>query len=194
MGSGIDDWVYWHFFTITVDYKCSHIEFLLNNVWLTNLSVISNWSLLLLWFLYTPWIESESYVTTDGQPASLSWKKAPIWGLRSDLCYVWQLRVCWFGAPSLTRGRVCPLRLLLALASAVIFGSESRGTRDHILLSQIRDFPFRRLLRLTGLQWRYSTPPPHGLTAAGPRYITSTRTAKRTPLPTVSTLLCGHVA
>jgi hypothetical protein len=25
--------------------------------------------------------ESESYVTTDGQSASLSWKKAPIWGL-----------------------------------------------------------------------------------------------------------------
>jgi hypothetical protein len=26
-----------------------------------------------------------SYVTTDGQPASLSWSKAPIWGLRPDL-------------------------------------------------------------------------------------------------------------
>jgi hypothetical protein len=32
-------------------------------------------------------IESESYVTTDGQPASLSWNKAPIWGLRPDLDY-----------------------------------------------------------------------------------------------------------
>jgi hypothetical protein len=31
--------------------------------------------------------ESESYVTTDGQPASLSWNKAPIWGLRPDLDY-----------------------------------------------------------------------------------------------------------
>jgi hypothetical protein len=29
--------------------------------------------------------ESESYVTTDGQPASLSWNKAPVWGLRPDL-------------------------------------------------------------------------------------------------------------
>jgi hypothetical protein len=28
--------------------------------------------------------ESESYVKTDGQSASLSWNKAPIWGLRSD--------------------------------------------------------------------------------------------------------------
>jgi hypothetical protein len=31
--------------------------------------------------------ESESYVTTDGQPASLSWNKAPFWGLRPDLDY-----------------------------------------------------------------------------------------------------------
>jgi hypothetical protein len=29
----------------------------------------------------------ESYVTTDGQPASLSWNKALIWGLRPDLYY-----------------------------------------------------------------------------------------------------------
>jgi hypothetical protein len=53
-----------------------------------------------------------------------------------------QLRVCWCGALSLTRGQVCRLQLLLALASAVILGSESLETRDHILLSQIRDFPF----------------------------------------------------
>jgi hypothetical protein len=43
-------------------------------------------------------------------------------------------------------------------ASAVIFGSQSRRTRDHtrILLFQTRDFPSRRLLRHAGLQWRYS--------------------------------------
>jgi hypothetical protein len=29
----------------------------------------------------------ESYVTTDGQSASLSWNKVPIWGLRPDFCY-----------------------------------------------------------------------------------------------------------
>jgi hypothetical protein len=52
-----------------------------------------------------------------------------------------QLRVCWCGAPSLTRGRICRLQLLLALASAVILGSESRWTHDHILLSQVRDSP-----------------------------------------------------
>jgi hypothetical protein len=39
------------------------------------------------------------------------------------------------------RGWVCRLQLLLALASAVILRSESRGTHDHILLSQIRNSP-----------------------------------------------------
>jgi hypothetical protein len=82
--------------------------------------------------------------TTGGQSASLSWNKAPIWGLRPDFYYS---QSCGFVdvGHSLTRGRVCHLQLLLSVASAVIFGSESRGTRDHILLSQIRDFPFRRL-------------------------------------------------
>jgi hypothetical protein len=37
MGSGFDDWVYWHFFTITVNHKSSHIELLLNSVSLMNL-------------------------------------------------------------------------------------------------------------------------------------------------------------
>jgi hypothetical protein len=49
-----------------------------------------------------------------------------------------QLRVCCCGVLSLKRGRICRLQLLLVLASAVILGSESRGTRDHILLSPIR--------------------------------------------------------
>jgi hypothetical protein len=53
-----------------------------------------------------------------------------------------RLRVCWFGALSLMRGRVCRLQLLLALASAVILESESCGTHDHILVSQIRDFSY----------------------------------------------------
>jgi hypothetical protein len=35
MGSGFDDLVYWHFFTITISYNSSHIELLLD-VYLTN--------------------------------------------------------------------------------------------------------------------------------------------------------------
>jgi hypothetical protein len=42
---------------------------------------------------------------------------------------------------SLTRGRVGHSQLLLVLASAVIFKSESRGIHDHILRSQILDSP-----------------------------------------------------
>jgi hypothetical protein len=96
-------------------------------------------------YLTPPESESESYVTTDGQSASLSWNKSPIWDLRPDFYYC------------LMRGWVCRLQLVLALPSAVILGFESRGTRDHILLSLIRDFPFRRFLRLAGLRWRYSS-------------------------------------
>jgi hypothetical protein len=58
------------------------------------------------------------------------------------LITVRHLRVCWCGAFSLMRGRICRLQLLLDLASSGIVGSESLGTRDHILLSQIRDFLF----------------------------------------------------
>jgi hypothetical protein len=73
------------------------------------------------------------------------------------------LRGCWCRALSLKRGRVCHLQLLLVLASAVIFGPESRGTCDHIFLYQIRNFRFRLLLQLAGLRWRYSGPPLHGI-------------------------------
>jgi hypothetical protein len=72
-------------------------------------------------------------------------------------------------------------RLLLALTSAVILGSESCGDHDHILLFQIRDSPnldgqvpliistrnrvaqlYPQALgsRFAGLRWRYSSPPP----------------------------------
>jgi hypothetical protein len=73
--------------------------------------------------------------------------------------------------------------LLLVLVSAFILGSESRGTRGHILLSQIRDFPFYRLLRLAGLRWRYSTPPPHGIDLVWqtPHVLLPSTDAYRTP-------------
>jgi hypothetical protein len=41
------------------------------------------------------------------------------------------------GAPSLTRGRVYHLYMLLVLTSAVFLGTESLGSHDHVLLSQI---------------------------------------------------------
>jgi hypothetical protein len=105
--------------------------------------------------------KSQSHIATDGQSVSKSWCRAPSGAHDQILITVWQLRSCFCGAPSLTRGRVCLLYMLLALAAAVFLGSESLRSRDHILLSLIRDFPFRRLLRLAGSRWRYSTPPPH---------------------------------
>jgi hypothetical protein len=97
---------------------------------------------------------------------------SPIWGTWPDIVItVWQLRSCFCGAPSLTRGRVCLLHMLLAIASVVFLGSESLGTRNHILLSQIWDFPFRRLLRLAGSRWRHSTPPPHGFDSVFSRVL-----------------------
>jgi hypothetical protein len=69
-------------------------------------------------------------------------------------------RPCTFS--QLIRG-LLTAKLLLAIASTVILGSESGGTRYHILLFQIRDLPFRRLIRLAGLRWWYSTPPLHGI-------------------------------
>jgi hypothetical protein len=56
--------------------------------------------------------------------------------------FIFQLNTsgyCPYVTSSLTRGWVCHLQLLLILASAIIPRSESRGTHDHILLSQIRD-------------------------------------------------------
>jgi hypothetical protein len=50
-----------------------------------------------------------------------------------------QLQVCCCGTLSLTRGRVCRLHLLLVLSSAVILGSESRGTeRPYFNVSESR--------------------------------------------------------
>jgi hypothetical protein len=135
--------------------------------------------------------------------------------------FIFQLNTCCYSprvTSSLTRGRVCCLYLLLVLASAVILISEFCGTYDHILLSQIRDssdlegqvhvlispkeqcgpvvvpdtgFPFRRLLRLAGLQWRYSNLPPHTWTTSS-RYIAPSRTAHKTSVPILRSLVAGE--
>jgi hypothetical protein len=86
--------------------------------------------------------QSQSYFTTGGlPPISLSWRQVP-WDPRPAIFF--QLNTCGHGpyvTSSLTRGWVCRLQLLMAFAIAVILRSETRGTRDHILLSQIRDSP-----------------------------------------------------
>jgi hypothetical protein len=49
------------------------------------------------------------------QSANMSWYRVPLWDLRPDIIScrnvaVWNLRSCIYGAPSLTRGRVCNLQ------------------------------------------------------------------------------------
>jgi hypothetical protein len=74
------------------------------------------------------------------------------------------LRLCYFVAPSLTRGRVCNLRvqLLLGLARAVTLESRFRRTRGHILLSHLRlhqpGRPGARILYPPGTGWPSYTP------------------------------------
>jgi hypothetical protein len=80
--------------------------------------------------------QNESYITTDG----LSWCPAPIWDPRQiflllSLIIFRQLRVCWYGAPSVTVRRVCSFQFLLGIASAVFLESESCWTHENILLS-----------------------------------------------------------
>jgi hypothetical protein len=56
--------------------------------------------------------------------------------------FILEMNTCGYSpyiTSSMTRGWVCRLQLLLGLASAVILRSESRGTHDHTVLSQIRD-------------------------------------------------------
>jgi hypothetical protein len=91
-------------------------------------------------------------------------KISSIWSSWPDIYYCLAFTVLFlWGALSGERTGL-PFVLLYAAGpfQAVFHVSESLGTRDHILLSQIWDFPFRRLLRLAGSRWRYSTPPPHG--------------------------------
>jgi hypothetical protein len=125
---------------------------LLFTSWLsTELNWIDNWAHTRTSYLTSPHstellttdcrVKSQSYFTTGGlPPVSSSWRQAP-WDSRHSN-FFFQLNTWGYSpyvTPSLTRGWVCRLKLLLVLASAVILGSESRGSHDHILLFQIRD-------------------------------------------------------
>jgi hypothetical protein len=71
---------------------------------------------------------------TDGQSASLSWYRTPMWSPWPDFFTVGYLRSSCCGAPSLTRGRVCTLLVQFTFT----LRSKSRRTHDHILLSHLR--------------------------------------------------------
>jgi hypothetical protein len=66
--------------------------------------------------------QSQSYVTTDGQPASLSGNKAPIWGLRPDLDY------CLTVAGLLIWGAISNERTGLSFSSCPPYNPSARTT------------------------------------------------------------------
>jgi hypothetical protein len=106
--------------------------------------------------------QSQSHIATDGQAVSKSWCRAPS-GAHDQIYVYYYLTITVLLLWGALADERTGLSFVYAagLASAVFLGSESLGTRDHTLLSQIWDFHFRRLLRLAGSRWRYSTPPPH---------------------------------
>jgi hypothetical protein len=141
------------------------------------------YSLLLNIFFLLSFYRNRSYFATDGQSASMSWCRAhsetcdqilpPVGRLLSESCGLISVgRPLWREDGS-------------AVCSVITQWSESRITRNHTLLSHLRllqpgepgsriyipqeqggpvippaiGFHLRRLLRLAGLQWRYSNPP-----------------------------------
>jgi hypothetical protein len=88
--------------------------------------------------------ESESELLYDWQFTANHFALAPSPLRITARIFLSQLNTCGHSpciTSSLARGWVYHLQLLLALANAFILGTESRGTPDHILLSQIRDSP-----------------------------------------------------
>jgi hypothetical protein len=82
----------------------------------------------------------QSYFTAGGLPPIIATSLLRL----TTSNFIFKLNTCGYSpyvTSSLTREWVCRLQLLLVLASAVILRSESRGTHDHILLSQIRESP-----------------------------------------------------
>jgi hypothetical protein len=134
--------------------------------------------------------QSQSYVTTDGQSVSLSWCQASIWGLRPDLYYC-QIVAGFLMRGALSDERT-GLQFTIVAGSRQRSHSWVRAPRDSrpystVSYSRLRQpggpgsriyipqeqsgpvippgtgFPFRRLLRLARLRWRYSNPPPGGI-------------------------------
>jgi hypothetical protein len=138
-------------------------------------------------------IKSKSKLLYDwqsvSQSVSMSWYRAPLWDLLLDIIScrnvaVRNLRSCIYGAPSLTRGRVCNLQHDHSMARVAqnpkpyfTVSSETPPTwkaRFSYLYPPGTGWPSytpgqwvpfmsslkTRLLRLAGLRWRYSNPPP----------------------------------
>jgi hypothetical protein len=135
--------------------------------------------------------QTQCYVTTDGQSASLSWCQGPPPRLGPKIRYLLMSVAGLLMWGTLSDDRtVCSLKLLLALVSTIILGFESRGTHDHILLSQIRRSPnmeghihifISPMIAVVQL-----CPPPHRVNLSGDIsiiYKDSVRTSQETASP-----------
>jgi hypothetical protein len=91
----------------------------------------------------TSQLQSQSYLTTDGQSAGLSYHLRPAtnFSFTSMKIIFRQFQDCYYGVPSMMRGWVSNLQLLLWLANAVFLRSEFHGTHDQILVSHFSDLP-----------------------------------------------------
>jgi hypothetical protein len=111
-------------------------------------------------------LSSLSHVKTDDQSASLSWNKAPIWGLRPDFYYcqtVTGLLMC--GALSDDRTGLSFTITAGPRQHSHSWVRVSWDSQSYFTVSDSR-LPFRRLLRPEGLRRRYSTPPLHEIQPA----------------------------
>jgi hypothetical protein len=94
---------------------------------------------------------SRSCFTTDGQLVSMSWCWTPLWGPWPDFSisffFCRKIALLFVLDRPLWREDRC------IICSAICRWSESRRTHNHTLPSHLRliRFPFRRLLRLTGI-------------------------------------------
>jgi hypothetical protein len=88
--------------------------------------------------------QSQSYITTDNQSASLPWCHAPIWDIVWSIFLHLSLIIFrWCGAHSLTRGRVCSFQFLLGITSAV-FLSLSTARLVNISFLSFREWEKRK--------------------------------------------------
>jgi hypothetical protein len=139
-------------------------------------------------------IYCQSYFNTDGlPPISSSWRQAP-WGPRPEFLFSnWTLGgYSPYVTSSLTRGWVCRLQFMLVSPAQSFSGSRPTGPMTIFYCLRFEtpptwrvrspylyppgtgwpDYtprhrvPFSSLPKLAGLQWRYSTRPPRGISNA----------------------------
>jgi hypothetical protein len=87
-----------------------------------------------------------------------------MWGVLSDKRTCLSLTVAADPRQrSHSRVRVTPDSGLYTILLSQIRDSANLESRVHVSVPPGTGFPLRRLLRLTGLRWTYSNPPPHGM-------------------------------